>query len=158
MLIFRTKFAQKGYFRLNREKVNFKTELRRFELVQVPNFTLKKKQNFGPKFAQKGYFRSKTEKGKITVGCCLFNLNQVPNFNCNFIFLGQICPSQVFHAENGKNEHHHFILHIRISLDAKFQLTLANLIFWTKCVQKWIFGSKMERVDSTIKFCILELF
>ena len=35
-----------------------------------------------------------------------------------------------------KSEHHHWILHIRISLDTKFQPKLTILIFWTKFAQK----------------------
>ena len=45
----------------------------------------------------------------------------------------------VFSVENEKNEHYHLILHVRISLDTKFQLKLTTLIFWTKFTQKEYF-------------------
>ena len=40
ILIFWTKFGQKGYFRSKTEKVNITIEFCIFELVQVPNFSL----------------------------------------------------------------------------------------------------------------------
>ena len=40
ILIFCTKFTQKGYFQLKTEKVNFTIEFCRFGLVLVPNFSL----------------------------------------------------------------------------------------------------------------------
>ena len=47
-------------------------------------------------------------------------------------------------------EHHHWILHFRISLDTKFQLKLPILIFWTKFAQKGFFWSKTAKVNITI--------
>ena len=38
--------------------------------------------------------------------------------------------------KNGKDEHHHGILHIRISLGIKFYLEQTILNFWTKFAQK----------------------
>ena len=43
---------------------------------------------------------------------------------------------RVFLVENRKNECHHWILHIWISLGTKFQLKLAILIFWTRFAKK----------------------
>ena len=75
--------------------------------------------------------------------------------------------------ENRKSEHHHWIFHIRVNLDAKCQLKLTILIFWIKFAQKryfqskrknWTlplnfayFWSKTEKVNITIEFCIFEL-
>ena len=43
---------------------------------------------------------------------------------------------QNLQIKNGKSEQHHLILHTWISLDNKFQLKLAILIFWTKRKRK----------------------
>ena len=74
-------------------------------------------------------------------------------------FLDQICPPKIFPVETRKIEHHyhHWILHIWISLDVKFQLKLTILSFWTKFVQKRYFRSKTEEVNITVEFCIFEL-
>ena len=48
-----------------------------------------------------------------------------------------------------KNEHHHWIVHIRISLGTTFQLKLAIESFWTKFTQKGCFPSKT--VKTTIE-------
>ena len=56
-----------------------------------------------------------------------------------------------------QKNHHHCILHIRISLGTKCQLKLTILIFWTKISQKGCSRSKVENVNTTIEFCIFEL-
>ena len=48
-------------------------------------------------------------------------------------------------------------LHIRISLSSKFFPEQTNLNFWTKYAQKRYLGSKTEKVNIPIEFCILEL-
>ena len=80
---------------------------------------------------------------------------QIPNFSLktdNFNFLGQICSKRVFLVKNRKSEHHHWILHIRISLNTKLQLGQNILIFRTKLAQKRFFPSKTEKVNNTIRF------
>ena len=72
-------------------------------------------------------------------------------------FCNQICPKYLFSIKNRKSEHHHSILHVRISVGTKFQLKLIILIFWTKFAQKGYFHSKRKRVNSIIEFCIFEL-
>ena len=62
---------------------------------------------------------------------------------------------RVFSVKNEKNEHYHWILHIRISLSSKFQLKLKSLIFWTKFSQKGRFQSKRAKLNIIIEFCIL---
>ena len=59
--------------------------------------------------------------------------------------------------ENEKSEHHHSILHIRISLGIKFHLRLTILTIWTKFAPKGHFRSKTEKVNSIIEFWIFEL-
>ena len=49
-------------------------------------------------------------------------------------------------------------MHVQISLGMKFQLNLTTLIFWTKSADKVYFWSKTQKVNTTIKFRILELF
>ena len=56
-----------------------------------------------------------------------------------------------------KSEHHHWILHVRISVGTKFQLLLMILIFLTKSGQKGYFHSKTKKVNSIIEFWIFEL-
>ena len=63
----------------------------------------------------------------------------------------------MFPILNRKSEHHHWILHIRISLGTKFLLQLTILIFWTKFAQSRCFWSKTEKVYTTIEFYIFEL-
>ena len=41
--------------------------------------------------------------------------------------MDQICRKKVFLVENGKSEHHHWILYIQISIGTKFQLKLTIL-------------------------------
>ena len=63
----------------------------------------------------------------------------------------------MFPVSNRKAEYHHWILHIQISLGTKFPLKLTILNFWTKFTQKGHFQSKMEKLNITIEFSILEL-
>ena len=46
-----------------------------------------------------------------------------------------------------KSEHHHWILHIQISLNIMFQLKLTIFIFWTKFVQKGCFLLKNRKSE-----------
>ena len=65
ILIFWTKFVQKGYFQSKTEKVNITIKFCIFKLVQVPNFSLHWQfWFFWTKFAQKGY---PVEHGKIAL-------------------------------------------------------------------------------------------
>ena len=57
--------------------------------------------------------------------------------------------------KHSKNEQHHWLLHIRISLGITFQLKLKILIFWTKFSQKGCFRFKTGKVNTTIEFWIL---
>ena len=53
--------------------------------------------------------------------------------------MDQICSERVFPVKNGKSEHHHLILHIRISLGTKFQLKLTVLNFFDQICPKRVF-------------------
>ena len=54
---------------------------------------------------------------------------------------------KVFLVENGKSEHHRWILHIRTDLGSKFQFRLTNVIFRAKFLQKGCFRSKTENLN-----------
>ena len=70
----------------------------------------------------------------------------------------QISKKSILPVKNTKNEHHYWILHIRISLSTNFQLKLTIAIFWTKFAKKGsYFQSKTDKIDTTIEFCIFEL-
>ena len=48
-----------------------------------------------------------------------------------------------------RNDYHHWIMHTRSILGAKFKLQMTILIFWTKFTQKDYFQSKTEKVNTT---------
>ena len=74
------------------------------------------------------------------------------------IFYGtNLHPKKYFRWKTTKSEHHHWIMHVRISLGTKLQLKLTNLVIWTKFVQEEFFWSKTEKVIITIELCIFEL-
>ena len=56
-----------------------------------------------------------------------------------------------------KNEHHHWIFNIWISLGIKFQFAQTTLNFGTKFFQNWYLWSKAEKVNITTEFCLFEL-
>ena len=79
-----------------------------------------------------------------TIEFYIFELVQVPSFGLNwhFLFFGVNFPKKGIPGlskTEKKNENHQWVLHIRISLDTKFQLKLTILIFWTKFTQKKLF-------------------
>ena len=53
----------------------------------------------------------------MTIEFCIFELVHIPKFNLklSFVFLDQISPKGIIPVKNGKSEHDHWILHIRIS-------------------------------------------
>ena len=73
------------------------------------------------------------------------------------IFLEQICSKRVFPVENGKREHHHCILIVRITVSIKFPFTQAILNFGTKFARKKYSRSKTKKKNITIKFYVFEL-
>ena len=106
--------------------------------------------------------KSITGKMDIAMEFCLFELICVPKFSLNlkFWFFWPILPppqkKKIALVKNGKCKHHHWIVHIQISLSKKFQLKLAILMFWTKFAQKRYFWSKTEQVSITIDFWIFQ--
>ena len=118
---------------------------------------------FLTRFTQKGFFWSKTEKVNAKYYIILhIQISLVGNFSSNWQFwsFGSNLPEQVFPVKNRKSEHHHRILHIWISLGAKFQLKLIILSFWTKLTQKWYFQLKTEQAFQGLQkfaFCIVNV-
>ena len=75
----------------------------------------------------------------------------------NINFLNQISRKRILPIKSWKNEHHHRIVHIRISLSTKFQLIVIVLIFWTRFAQKGCFHYKTKKLNTTVDFCIYKL-
>ena len=62
-----------------------------------------------------------------------------------------------FRSKILKNEHHYWILLIRIRPSTNFQLKL-TIVIWTKFAKKGsYFQCKTDNIDMTIEFCIFEL-
>ena len=90
---------------------------------------------------------------------CIFELSrdQFLAWTDNFEFSDQIHQIRAFPFESRKNEHHHWILHILISLGAKFPFKQTILNFGTKFTPERHFWQKTENVNITTELCIFEL-
>ena len=75
----------------------------------------------------------------------VISMYEISAWTDNSDYVDQICPKKVFPVKNRKSEHQHWILHIRISLDTKFQLKLKILIFWTKFAQEGYIWLKTKK-------------
>ena len=97
-------------------------------------------------------FDLKMKKTKISIDFCKFEKVkvQISAKTNNFDFLEQYSQKRILPIKNRKNKHHHYILHIRISISTKFRLKQTILIFWTKFVQK-------GKINTTIEFHIFRL-
>ena len=96
---------------------------------------------FWTKFAQAGYFQSKIGKVNIAIKFYIFECVKVPNFGLNWQFwlFGPNLPKKGIFGKNRKSEHHHWILHIWISLGTISVFKSTFLISWTKSTQKGYF-------------------
>ena len=111
---------------------------------------------FVPNLPKKGISGWKQKKINNTTELCIFELVSVPNFRLThelpvlpLDFLYQICPKRVFPVEKKKkNEQHHWMVHIRISLSTKFQVNPLSasvaLIYYMRAALalnglKWLF-------------------
>ena len=61
--------------------------------------------------------------------------------------MDQIYPKRVFLIKTRKSEHHHWNLHIWISVVTKFQLKMIILTFWTRFAHNGYFRSKIEKIE-----------
>ena len=111
---------------------------------------------FWCKFVQKGDFQPKAKKINSTIEFCMFELVLISNFSWSlqFWFFGPSLPKRSIPVKNVKSEHHHLILHIRISLGTKFQLKLTILTFLIKFAQKGNFQSKTVRASMVVTYYI----
>ena len=74
---------------------------------------------------------------KITIKFYIFKLIQILNFSFNHFDFWRKFPKKVYFLwKSEKNEHHHRILHIQITLSTNFQLKLTVAIFWIKFAHK----------------------
>ena len=96
---------------------------------------------------KRGISTQKQKKWTASLNSAYSNYSsyQISASTDNFGFLEQICPKRVFLLKNQKNEHHHWILHVRISVGAKFQLKVTILMFWTEFAHKGYFHSKTKK-------------
>ena len=100
---------------------------------------------FGTNFQKKVYFRSKTQQNE---------------HQYDHLFFWTKFAQKGIPVENKKSEHHHGILHIRISLGTKFQLKLIISSFWTKFTQKRYFQLKAEQAVQGLRefaFCVVKV-
>ena len=107
---------------------------------------------------QKRHFWSKVEKAKITIELYILKLVHGPNFSLNWqlIFWIRFTQKWYFWSKNGKkNEYHHWILNIQISLDTSFQLKMTILFFCTKSAPKGYIWSK--KIKSEHHYWILHV-
>ena len=68
-------------------------------------------------------------------------------------FLDKTCKKKCKTEE----KHHHLVLYIWDSLDAKYQFKLTISNFWTKLTRKGYFQSKKNKIKTIMEFCIFEL-
>ena len=86
---------------------------------------------FWTKFAQKGYFWSETGPMNIINQFSIFELAWATSFisNTQFWVFEPNCPKRVFLVQSRKNEQHHRIQHIWISLGSKSYLSSSKRKF-----------------------------
>ena len=103
----------------------------------VPNFSLIKKfRFFGPNQSKKGISDLKKRKTKITIkyytysNCSKFQISAcMVKFQTNkYGFLKQFSQIRMLPSKNRKIEHHHWIIHIQVSL--KYLIFTLNKQFW----------------------------
>ena len=90
---------------------------------------------------------------------CIFELVSAPNLTLKnkFWVLEPNLPKKGFSGRKRKSYYYHWVLHIQISLDTKFQLKQKILIFWNKFASIGDSRSKTEKVNNAIEFGIFEL-
>ena len=93
------------------------------------------------KFAQNGNFQYKRNKIHKTTEFWIFELVLVLNFSLNwqFWYLDQIYQKRGFPVKNRKKEHHHWILHIQISLPncwLKLKILIFDFVFDWICPKR----------------------
>ena len=95
--------------------------------------------SFVAKFAQEVYRKRKIWTWLLN---SKFQLQQM------FVFWNKFLIKQLLPVETEKNEHHQWILHVRISLSIKFLLWRNNFKFWDQIYQKRVFLVENENEKS----------
>ena len=148
-----TKFAQERYLWSKTEKVNIIIEFHLLKLVLVPNFNLNRQfWFFWPDLPKKSFSALKQKKWtqhifNITLH---IQINLVQNFsfssNWQFLFFGSSFHKEVILVKNWKSKHHHWILHIQISLlIPNFCFNWQFLFFWPDLSKKVFSDLKQEK-------------
>ena len=142
-----------------KKKVNTTIEFCIFELVKKPNFILNWQfWFFGPNLPKKGIYNLKQKKLKPPLNSAYSNQSryQISALTDNVDqTLTKLAQKGYFPHE--KTEHHHLILHIRISPGNQFYFNMTILIFWIKFDQKEYFQLEAAKVSITIEFWIFKL-
>ena len=153
-----TKFAVKGYFQLKKQK---KSEHHHWILhIQISLVTKFYNFCFLDQICSKNSISGWIQKNWTSpLNSAYSNKSwyHISDQNNNFEFWTKFPQKEYFPVKNGKSEHSHWILQIRISLGIKFHLKLIILIFLTKFVHQGYFQSKTKEVNTAIEFYIIEL-
>ena len=93
--------------------------------------------------------RYKTEWVKIIIEIYIFEIALIFKLKLTILdFWTKFIQKGYFRSKKEKNENYHWILHIWINLSTEFLLKLTIGYFW----------SKREKLNTTMDFCIFELF
>ena len=96
-------------------------------------------------------FPNKKRK-EITIECQILlvqiSLGSRFQLQQDFDFTGKNRRKTILSVKNRKNEYHHWVRHIRISLSNKFQIKVTILSFWTKFIQNWLFPSSNKQTNT----------
>ena len=108
--------------------------IRMFKLVLVQSFSLNWQfWSFWPDLPKKGFSSLKKKKWTLLIFYIILHIQislaQNISWNWQFWFFRTNLLNKVFPVKKLKSEHHHWIQHILISLDTKFQLKLTILIY-----------------------------
>ena len=95
----------------------------------------------------KRVFLVQNKKVNIPLNSVYSNFTSLTTLNFGINFFLKV----YFYSKMEKNEHHYWILHIRISLGTKFQFELTILIYWTKFAQKGYLRSKTEKLLFSVR-------
>ena len=130
-MIFWTKFTQRRYFRSTPNKSKHDNWILCISVSLGSKFELKLTDDFD--FWTK--FPNKSITGHIRINLCAKF-----QFSLKFSFFDQYYPKKYILVKNAKCKHHHWILHIQISLSTKFQLKQAIYCFGPNLTKNSISG------------------
>ena len=147
---FGTNFQKRGYMQSKTGTIEHHHWILHIQIRSITKFQLDLTTLiFWTKFPKKGHFRSKIGNMNVTIEFWVFELVLVPIslWKYNLEFLDRICPKRVFPVKKRESEHYHWILHVRINLSTKFQLTLIILIFMDQIRSKRVCWAKNGKIE-----------